>query len=192
MIFTVMGILLLLGFYGFYFYKIWDQKNKGIRTDYLTDNKKGIVRYIEIAVRATGILVPVVTLLNMIRGNSLFPSALRVIGLIVAAAGLGLFIASALAMSDNWRVGVPVEERTRLVTSGVYAYSRNPAFIGFGFFYIGILFMFFSVALFVLTAGACAALYFQIVNVEEDYLTAAFGEEYVEYKNNVGRFFGKV
>lgn len=191
MFFTTMTILVMAAFYGFYFYKKWEQTKRGIKADYLAADKTGFVRKIELGVKIVTLVLPVVELLNIIRGKSAFPSFLRFVGLIAAIAGTVIFIMSALTMNDNWRIGVPTGDKADLVTTGLYSYSRNPAFVGFDLMYIGILMMNFSFALFVLTAVGVAMLHFQIVNVEEDYMTAAFGEKYTAYKNTVNRYFGR-
>lgn len=191
MFYKLMTILVMAAFYGFYFYKKWDQTNRGIRADYLAVDKTGFVRKIELGVKIGAYLIPVVQIFNIIRNKSALPSFLRFIGLLAAVAGTVIFIMSALTMNDNWRIGVPTEDKTDLVTSGLYSYSRNPAFVGFDLMYIGIMMMFFNFALFVLTAAVIALLHLQIVNVEEDYMTAAFGERYIAYKNTVNRYFGR-
>ena len=191
MFFALMTILIILAFYGFYFYKLYDMKNRGIKADFLAVNKSGFVKKLELAVKVITYLIPVVQLFCIIRGKTMFPSFLRFVGLIIAAAGVALFSVSAFTMNDNWRVGVPIEDKAELVTTGVYSFSRNPAFLGFDMMYIGILLMYFSIPLYVLTAAGVAAFHFQIVNVEEDYLTAAFGENYVAYKNTVNRYLGR-
>lgn len=85
-------------------------------------------------------------------------------------------------MKDNWRAGIQKEDKTSLVTTGIYSISRNPAFLGFDLMYIGLLFSFFNWYLFAATVFALVVLHLQIVNVEEDFLIEAFGNEYPEYK----------
>ena len=79
--------------------------------------------------------------------------------------------------------------RTLLITS-IFSVSRNPAFLGFDLLYIGILLMFFNWILLLATTFAALMFHLQIVNVEEDYLLDAFGEEYLNYKKKVCRYFG--
>ncbi len=98
---------------------------------------------------------------------------------------------SVLTMKDSWRAGVSETDKTELVTDGIYQLSRNPAFLGFDLVYIGILMMFFCQTLFFVSVFAVLMLHLQIVNVEEDFLTTAFGNEYIEYKKTVNRYFGR-
>ena len=82
-------------------------------------------------------------------------------------------------------------EKTELVTNGIYKISRNPAFLGFDLMYIGILFTFFNWYLCFATSFALVFFHLQIVNVEEDFLIEAFGDEYIKYRKKVCRYFGR-
>ena len=94
-------------------------------------------------------------------------------------------------MRDSWRAGVSETDKTDLVTSGVYRFSRNPAFLGFDLVYLGLLLMFFNWALCALSCFAALMFHLQIVNVEEAFLLSAFGDEYLEYRKHVGRYVGR-
>ncbi len=96
-----------------------------------------------------------------------------------------------MTMKDSWRAGVPESGKTALVTRGIYQISRNPAFLGFDLVYIGILLMFFNWVLFAVSVFAIVMLHLQIVNVEEDFLTKAFGNAYLDYKKKVCRYLGR-
>ncbi|WP_367272313.1 isoprenylcysteine carboxylmethyltransferase family protein [uncultured Dysosmobacter sp.] len=105
--------------------------------------------------------------------------------------GAAVFLLSVLTMRDSWRAGVSEQERTELVTSGIYQISRNPAFLGFDLVYIGILLMFFNSALLAASAFAIGMLHLQIVKVEEPFLVSAFGTPYREYQRQVNRYLGR-
>lgn len=92
---------------------------------------------------------------------------------------------------DSWRAGVSKTDKTELVTNGIYQFSRNPAFLGFDLLYIGTLLMFFNWILCILTVFAVTMYHLQIVNVEEDFLLATFGNEYLQYKKKVCRYIGR-
>lgn len=57
--------------------------------------------------------------------------------------------------------------------------------------YIGILMMFFNWGLLAVSTLAALMFHLQIVNVEEDFLMKAFGDEYLEYKKKVNRYLGR-
>ena len=82
-------------------------------------------------------------------------------------------------------------DKTELVTDGIYQFSRNPAFLGFDLLYIGTLMMFFNRILCVLTVFAIVMYHLQIVSVEEKFLLATFGDEYLQYKEKVCRYIGR-
>lgn len=96
-----------------------------------------------------------------------------------------------LTMKDNWRAGVPETDKTELVTTGIYSISRNPAFFGFDLVYTGILYMFFNWILLVVSIFTMIMFHLQIVNVEEDFLIAAFGDGYLNYRKKVNRYLGR-
>ena len=193
MLFQILAIMILLVFYGCYFTKMYSQKKKGIRTDHIGrgKGKKGLVLMIELALKVVTYLVPVVEVISIINNTSSMPFGVRCLGVVLGVLGDTVFIISVLTMRDNWRAGVAEDAKTELVTEGIYQYSRNPAFLGFDLVYIGILLMFFNTGLFEITLLVILLLHLQIVNVEEDFLIATFGQEYVEYRKKVRRYFGR-
>lgn len=40
-------------------------------------------------------------------------------------------------MRDSWRAGIDRTQKTKIINTGIYRYSRNPAFVGFDLLYIG-------------------------------------------------------
>ena len=193
MLFQIFAIVILLVFYGCYFIKMFSQKKKGIRTDNIGrgKGKKGLVLMIELALKVVTYIVPVVEVINIINNASSMPLGIRCLGVVLAVIGDVVFVISVLTMRDSWRAGVAENDKTELVTDGIYQYSRNPAFLGFDLVYIGILLMFFNTVLFEITLLVILLLHLQIVNVEEDFLVATFGQEYVDYRKKVRRYLGR-
>jgi len=83
---------------------------------------------------------------------------------------------------------------TYLITTGPFAYIRNPLYLGNMLLYAGVGVM--SLALFPwLTAGALAWFYLQysmIVSQEEEYLAGTFGAPYDHYRKEVRRFLPRL
>lgn len=94
-------------------------------------------------------------------------------------------------MKNNRRAGVSENDKTELVTNGIYGWSRNPAFLGFDLTYIGILTSFFYFPLMIISFITVTVFHLQIVNVEEDFLTERFGQKYINYTKSVNRYWGK-
>ncbi len=191
MIFKVIAILEMAVFYACYFSKMIVQKKKGIQTDQMGKGKEGFVKFVEITLKGVSLIVPAVELVSIFLCNSPLSKSVQWCGAVIGALGVVVFIISVVTMKDSWRAGVSEKEKTQLITNGIYQISRNPAFLGFDLIYIGILLMFFNWILLAISVFAMVMFHLQIVNVEEDFLLAAFGEEYLAYKNKVCRYIGR-
>ncbi|MGO5082043.1 methyltransferase family protein [Oscillospiraceae bacterium LCP25S3_E4] len=189
--FQVAGIAILLVFYGCYFIKMISQHKKGIKTDQIGKGKVGFLKFVEITMKVVTYLVPAVEIVSIILNISFFAVPVRIVGVLVAIVGVAVFIISVLTMRDSWRAGVSKTDKTELVTKGIYKISRNPAFLGFDLMYLGILLMFFNLVLFEVSLFAMLMFHLQIVNVEEEFLLEAFGDEYLRYKKKVCRYIGR-
>lgn len=189
--FQVAGIAIMLVFYGCYFIKMISQHKKGIKTDQIGKGKVGFVKFVEITMKVFTYLVPAVEIGSIILNTSFFAVPVRIVGVLVAVVGVAVFIISVLTMRDSWRAGVSKTDKTELVTKGIYKISRNPAFLGFDLMYLGILLMFFNLVLYIVSLFAMLIFHLQIVNVEEEFLLEAFGDEYLRYKKKVCRYIGR-
>ena len=191
MLYQILSIIILLTFYGCYFFKMINQKQKGITTDQIGKGKVGTIKVIEITMKVASYLTPFFEVISIFLGTTGFPDWVRIFGVCVGFLGVIIFIISVVTMRDNWRAGVSKTDKTNLVTDGIYQISRNPAFLGFDLVYIGILFVFFNWVLLVASIFAVIMLHLQIVNVEEKFLINSFGDEYLSYKNKVCRYIGR-
>ena len=191
MFFKVIAIVLMALFYICYFAKMISQKRQGINTDQLGKGKVGITKFIEIALKISSYVIILTEVISILFYAGSENNVLRIIGLILLGLGVLAFTVSVLQMKDNWRAGVQREEKTELVTTGIYSISRNPAFLGFDLMYIGIMIAFFNWILCVATCVVMVLFHLQIVNVEEDFLIEAFGDEYIKYRKKVCRYLGR-
>ena len=191
MVFKIIALALMASFYICYFAKMISQKKQGIDTDQLGKGKEGFVKFIEITLKIATYLIIAIEVVSIIFYASSVNDALRIIGLIILALGVIAFTVSVLQMKDNWRAGVQREEKTELVTNGIYSISRNPAFLGFDLMYIGIMIAFFNWYLCIATCLVMVLFHLQIVNVEEEFLVEAFGDEYIKYRKKVCRYLGR-
>lgn len=191
MIYKISALSLLAVFYGCYILKMIKQRRQGIQTDQIGKGKTGFVKAVETLMKIATYLVIPVEVLSIFLLENTPPLPVRIAGVVIGLMGDIVFVMSVLTMKDSWRAGVPEDDKTELVTDGIYRISRNPAFLGFDLLYIGILCAFFNWYLFAASAFAVIMLHLQIVNVEEDYLIVTFGEEYLEYKKHVNRYLGR-
>ena len=191
MILKIVTLGLMAAFYICYFSKMISQKKQGIRTDQLGKGKEGFLKYIEVTLKITTYLLPILQIISILFYSGGAHWLLQIAGVIVESFGVVVFVISVTEMKDNWRAGVQREDKTNLVTSGIYSISRNPAFLGFDLMYIGILLTFFNWYLLFATVFAVCLFHLQIVNVEEDFLLETFGQEYLNYRKKVCRYLGR-
>ncbi len=186
----VTGIVILLIFYSVYIGKMLLQKRKGIQTDQIAKGKqKDKVFYTEVVMKIATYSVVLVEIISVFMVTPL-SFEVAIAGAVVGFVGDAVFIMAVFTMKDSWRAGIAKEDETKIVTSGIYKFSRNPAFLGFDLVYLGILLMFFNWLLLMFSAFAMIMLHLQILQ-EEQYLPEVFGQEYINYKQKVCRYIGR-
>ena len=187
----IIGLIILFVFYLCYFMKMIQQRKQGIQTDHMGKGKQGIEKKIEIMMKTATILTFIVEIISIYFNTTMFPIIIRIVGILLGILGDIIFIISVLTMKESWRVGVSYEEKTDLITDGIYQISRNPAFLGFDLVYIGMCFMFFNPVLVVTSILAIIMFHLQIKYVEEPFLKQEFKEQYLQYYQQVNRYIGK-
>ena len=188
--FKLMAIFILAVFYAIYFGKMIIQKKKGITTHQIGKRKEKKLHTVETLMSVATFSVVIIQLLSIFFDWNIMPSGARFTGFCIAGIGDIFFLISVTYMKDSWRAGIPEKDNTKLVTDGIYKFSRNPAFVGFDFMYIGILLMFFNIGTLLFSLFSIVMLHLQILQ-EEKYMAKTFGEEYLEYKKKVFRYIGR-
>jgi len=82
------------------------------------------------------------------------------------------------------------QDTSKLITGGIYKWSRNPQFIGCLLYLVGISLAGRSLFAFALTAAASVIIYWYTVYLAEPYLERLYGEEYKLYKKRTSRWIG--
>lgn len=185
-----LAMIVIAVFYAIYFVKMISQKRHGIQTHQIGRVKEKSVHRVEVLMSIATLAAPVIQIMSMIFEWNHMPANARFIGFCIGMLGDLIFLISVLCMKDSWRAGIPDKDRTELVTSGIYRYSRNPAFFGFDFMYIGLLLMYFNLSMLAVSVFAIIMLHLQILQ-EERYLTENYGESYREYRKHVFRYLGR-
>ena len=188
--YRLLALSVLAVFYGIYLAKQWMQKRRGIQTMQIGRGKDAQTHTVETLMGIATVGIIPAQLLSIAFGWSHLPANARFSGFCVGMLGDLIFLISVLCMKDSWRVGIPEEDRTELVTEGIYSFSRNPAFLGFDLQYIGVLLMFCNLLTGMFSVFAITMLHLQILQ-EERYLTAAFGPEYLQYRRHVLCYLGR-
>lgn len=191
--FQILGFSVLVLFYGSYFGKALLQRSKGIITDRMGKGSKAKrTKLIEVILKVATFSMAAVQTLSVIVNSrwTLFinNNKIRYIGIVISFIGVIVFIIAMITMKDNWRAGVDATQNTSMVKTGIYKVSRNPAFLGFDVFYIGIA-LAFSNPLQILFLVFCIIMFHLQILEEEKFLQSVFGQDYLRYKKSTGRYF---
>lgn len=184
------ALLVLAVFYGIYFGKVLAQKRRGIRTRQIGRRKEKSIHTVEVLMSIATLGAPMAQLMSIAFGWSHLPANARFTGFLMGLLGDGIFLLSVLCMKDSWRAGIPDKDRTELVTTGIYRYSRNPAFLGFDLMYAGVLLLYGNLLTLGFSVFAMVMLHLQILQ-EERYLVHAFGAPYQAYCRQLFRYLGR-
>ena len=117
------------------------------------------------------------------------PATLAVaLGVPLVAVAIALF---SYSVAQFRAAGTPVPARkptTVIVRTGPYHFSRNPIYLAFSVFQLGIAISVNSVWLLATLVGAVALIHYVVIPREEQYLERKFGAQYSDYKAAVRRW----
>lgn len=105
----------------------------------------------------------------------------------LVTAGFLIGIAALITMKNSWRVGIIHEQKTDLVTVGIYRFSRNPYFLSYYVLMMGFVLLFPSIFL-IIPYLLIVFVFHQMIKDEEQYLEKMHGEGYLTYKKEVRRY----
>jgi len=194
----IISLLLFLIFASAYIHKlrILKTRNKINANVLAKGNKDFSIRVVEVSVRISSSLWLLTWLSEIIfhkQISSIFSFFLHniytsYIGIVVTAIGISIFISAIIFMKSSWRVGIDKTTNSFLITDGIYKFSRNPAFVGFNLMFLG-LFISYSnlLSLFILIINIIS--FHLLILQEEKHLTSMFRNDYLNYKQQVPRYF---
>jgi protein-S-isoprenylcysteine O-methyltransferase Ste14 len=106
-----------------------------------------------------------------------------VIGLALIVIGFIFLLAGQITLGVNHSSTVAIRENHRLVTNGIYHFTRNPMYLGVIMIFIGI--PVYAASLYgFLTALLMIPLFLVRIRLEERLLTEAFHDAYQQYKKS--------
>src|ERR1700733_387901 len=108
-------------------------------------------------------------------------------GALLCLAGLFLLFLSLVSFGKSFRVGIDQTDPDKLVTTGIFAFSRNPIYVAFGFVLLGQFLLFSNWILLVYMVAAIWLFHRQILR-EKQYLRSHYGQPYSEYCDRVRRY----
>ncbi len=108
--------------------------------------------------------------------------------------GLGLLFinlvvlgASLINLKDSWRIGILENQKTKLVTRGIYQFTRNPYFVSYFLMFASYTILLQNLLLFGLSILGFLFVHRMIIK-EEKYLYSVHGDAYVKYRTKVPRY----
>jgi protein-S-isoprenylcysteine O-methyltransferase Ste14 len=115
-------------------------------------------------------------------------TAAKIAGVILVTCGLVVFILAFVSFGDSWRVGFDVKTPGKLVTTGIFAFTRNPIYVFVILWFIGIFLINGTLIFLIFALLAIAHLHYQI-RQEEKFCAELYGQAYKDYCARTGRYF---
>ena len=109
------------------------------------------------------------------------------VGLGLSAAAIMGLIVTLISFGDSFRVGIDEEKADRLVTTGMFGFSRNPIYVCFDSFFIGLFLVHRNIVILLAVIAFALLIHRQILR-EEKFLHSHYGADYEEYCRNVRRY----
>jgi len=109
-------------------------------------------------------------------------------GVLLVAVGVGLNVAGDRQFQTTTTTMHPFGQPRVLVTTGVFAYSRHPMYLGMVLLVIGLAILLGYATPFALTGLLWAALNWRFIPHEERVMSNAFGQEYQAYRAHTRRW----
>jgi protein-S-isoprenylcysteine O-methyltransferase Ste14 len=120
--------------------------------------------------------------------NELFSThAAHWAGAAACCAGVVLMAWSLVSFGTSFRVGIDNQQPGSLITSGVFAFSRNPIYVAFGCVLLGEFLIQPELLLLIYLAAGIVLFHRQVLR-EETFLEQHYGAEYDAYRHRVRRY----
>jgi protein-S-isoprenylcysteine O-methyltransferase Ste14 len=90
-------------------------------------------------------------------------------------------------MANSWRIGIDTKNKTELITTGMFSFSRNPIFLGIMVANLGLFLVLPNAFTLLIIALSTVSINTQI-RLEEEHLMETHKSIYAQYKNSVRRW----
>jgi protein-S-isoprenylcysteine O-methyltransferase Ste14 len=111
-----------------------------------------------------------------------------VVGWTLVGVGIATSIWFSLAFRRTGQDRHPNTPTPAIITTGLYRYSRNPAYVALVAIQVGVALLLDNVWILVTLLPALVVIHYGVIIREEVYLERRFGDEYLRYKANVRRW----
>lgn len=112
---------------------------------------------------------------------------LKVVGWGLMILGMPFAFIAQLQMGNSWRIGIDARQKTALIQTGLYRYSRNPIYLGILLAHLGFFMVLPNVLSFLYLVLSYTTVQLH-VRLEEAYLKEKHGVQFLEYCEKVRRW----
>jgi len=109
------------------------------------------------------------------------------VGVVLCTISCVGFFLTLSGFGDSFRVGIDERKPGKLVTSGMFAISRNPIYVCFLLFFSGLFFIHHNIIIAAAVVIFAIVIHRQVLR-EEKFLAQHYGEEYEDYCKKVRRY----
>lgn len=146
----------------------------------------GVISFIELIIVSIYAFIPSL-LRYLLPFWYLEHESLRYVGWALLIISLIMVWLAQSSMRESWRIGIDEENKTELVTSGFFAFSRNPIFLGIMIANVGLFLVLPNAFTLLIIVLSTTSINTQI-RLEEEFLKEEHGEQYISYKSKVNRW----
>jgi protein-S-isoprenylcysteine O-methyltransferase Ste14 len=111
----------------------------------------------------------------------------RAVGAILITAALVIYGLALRAFGNSWRMGIDRESPGSLVTTGIFAWTRNPIYVALDLLAVGTLLLQ-GRLIFLVLAAIIVLMLHELICREERFLSEQYGDAYRDYCARVGRY----
>ncbi len=112
---------------------------------------------------------------------------LQIAGSLVIFLSILLWIVTLFHFKSSFRFGLNENNQGKLITTGIFNVSRNPFFLSINLYFIGISLIMPNLFFIGFAFLAIVTTHFFILK-EEKFLQKIYGDDYLNYRKNVGRY----
>ena len=165
-------------------------KRRGVLAFVLGQNNKSdyllvlIILFLAYSSAASALGLPIPAIILRPFWESTIPGWFGIFMCFTANIGFAL---SLISFGDSLRIGIDTKKPDKLVTDGVYRFSRNPIYLCFLVFFTGLFLVHRNIVIATAVGLFTLTIHTQILR-EEKFLANQYGEEYTEYRKKVRRY----
>lgn len=188
----IVSIILLVVFFSLLFSRILLLKSRGIQpivfakthpSDYFLMPIMFLLVYVAFASAIPILPFPKILI------KPLFESKMLAwIGIFVSSVGVVTFALALVAFGNSFRMGIDTEKPDKLITNGIFSISRNPIYVAFILFFLGLILAHPNITFIVVLFGIYIPILHRQIIREEDFLKVHYGVEYSDYAKKVRRY----